>query len=292
MTDYRLGGHEIHLSLSIPDLAPYEIEKEEPAAEPSPPVHVPLKLVSRAAGWLGGEDRVVEIWEAPPGVILRVPEVSDIYLSPGGKAILPIPAGGETTGERRKSDSLEREILLGPALVLALAMGGTWCLHASAAVWQGRSMAFLGESGQGKSTLAGILAAKWTPAWRLLADDILPVRISGQEITAWPHFPQLKMRVDRQPGPAWQEHLPLRSIIVLERVEPERQPMVIQLSEGEGTKILLQHTAGTRMFNPEMLAAHLSACAQGAKQATFFRLVYPHRRDTLARIKELLEKTC
>jgi hypothetical protein len=43
------------------------------------------------------------------------------------------------------------------------------------------------------------------------------------------------------------------------------------------------------MFNAELLAKHLQFSAQAATQVTGYKLVYPHRREALPMIKELLE---
>jgi hypothetical protein len=185
---------------------------------------------------------------------------------------------------------LDQEILLGPALVFALASSGTWCLHASAAMFSGTVFVFLGESGQGKSTLAAYLARN--PNWRLAADDILPVRIDTDGLSVLPHFPQLKLPSDAQPGIGLPEHLPLTKVCVLTSAGQEARPELQLLSPGLAMQILLRHTAGTRMFSTEMLGKHLSFCSQAASQVPVYQLTYPHRRDILPGIKDLLEKLC
>jgi hypothetical protein len=159
-------------------------------------------------------------------------------------------------------------------------------------VFQDRSIAFLGESGLGKSTLAVYLATDGKPDWRLLADDILPVTMGAEGTTAWPHFPQLKLPVESQPGPHWPEQLPLNEIYVLEQVDPNANPDVQRLSPAESVQMLLRHTAGTRMFPPELLERHLAAFALAAGQTSIYRLAYPHRKDTLPRVREILERSC
>ena len=79
------------------------------------------------------------------------------------------------------------EALLGPPLVLALALRDTWCLHASAVEYGGRVIAFLGESGAGKSTLAAYLAGQ--PGVRRVADDILPVAWQDHRLYYLAAFP-------------------------------------------------------------------------------------------------------
>ena len=79
--------------------------------------------------------------------------------------------------------------MLGPVLLLALALQGRWGLHASAAAHGAGVFRFLGESGVGKSTLAAGLAGGWQP----LADDLLPIRLPPSGPRILPRYPQLKV---------------------------------------------------------------------------------------------------
>lgn len=186
--------------------------------------------------------------------------------------------------------NLDREILLGPALILALALRDTWSFHASAASFQEKTLIFLGESGQGKSTLAAYLSR--SPGWRSVADDILPVTIEPSGMTVWPHFPQLKLPTESQPWIGLPEQLPLGAVCVLEAAAPNQKPELHKLSSTQAVQAFISHTAGTRLFTPELLARHLEFSAQAAQQILAYRLTYPHRRDALPRVQELLEKIC
>ncbi len=184
----------------------------------------------------------------------------------------------------------DRQILLGPALVLALALRGTWSLHASAAIYKDALILFLGESGQGKSTLAAYLANE--AGWRLAADDILPVTMGTDGVTAWPRFPQLKLPVDAQPGPGLPEQLSISKVCVLSGAGEDEMPALERLPASQAIQAFLGHTAGTRLFTPELLGKHLAFCSQAAERAPVYRLTYPHRWDALPIVKDLLEKTC
>jgi hypothetical protein len=80
--------------------------------------------------------------------------------------------------------------LLGPALSYALIRQGLEPLHATACVRGGSAIAFMGESGRGKSTLA---AAFLRGGFDLLTDDQLVLTRSGDRYTAHPGPPQLKL---------------------------------------------------------------------------------------------------
>ncbi len=72
-------------------------------------------------------------------------------------------------------------------LVPALALRGAVLLHACGAVVSNRGLVFTGHSGDGKTTLAGLLASEGTP---LLSDERIAIRKTEQEFVAfgtpWP----------------------------------------------------------------------------------------------------------
>ncbi|MBN2117202.1 MAG: hypothetical protein JW730_11555 [Anaerolineales bacterium] len=262
---------------------PHLLSKDSSAA----PLPAPLTLSCRTAGWIGGAERQVEIWSVPPGVLMRVSGGSDFYIASLGETIMRVPQmRGDNEPDPALSE-LDHEILLGPALVLALALRGVWSLHASAARFAGNVFVFLGESGQGKSTLAAYLSA--SPNWRLVADDILPVKMDPDGVKVLPHFPQLKLPVDAQPGAGLPEHLPLHKLCVLMPARTDAMPQLHLLTNVSAAQSLLRHTAGTRLFTPELLGKHLSFCSLAAGQIPVYRLDYPHRKEMLPRVKELLE---
>jgi hypothetical protein len=56
--------------------------------------------------------------------------------------------------------------------------------------------------------------------------------------------------------------------------------------------MLLRHTAGTRLFEPALLENHLAFSAAAGGKVPVYRLDYPHRKDALPEIKELLVNLC
>jgi hypothetical protein len=290
MACFRLAGLEFCFAPPVPGLEPYTLIAMEPAAESSLPVSFTPVSSCRTQGWVGEQWRSVESRFAPSGVLIKVAGGSDFYISSGGREIACLT---RNESERQSSQSeitgLDREILLGPALVLALALRGTWCLHASAGVFKGHAIAFMGESGLGKSTLAAYLAAEGRPHWELVADDILPVTLVPEGVEAKPHFPQLKLPAGSQPGFHLPEDLPLDRICCLTPVDPNDQPGLEQLPPNQAAQMLVSHTAAARLFDPALLSEHLAFCAQVAAQLPLYRLTYPHREGALPVVKELLE---
>lgn len=282
MVWYRPAGQEIYFSCPVSDLESYEITGTEVALTVPLPVSSPPALTCQTVGWLGGEHREVESWTAPPGTLLKVAGGSVFYIAPRGLAIMRVNNSKDMT-------DLDREILVGPALVLALALRGTWCLHASAVRMGDTTVAFLGDSGQGKSTLASSLVDMNSPDWNLVADDILPVTMDSTGVQVWPRFPQLKLSLDAQPGLDLPEHLPLNRVCVLTQADKDDRPELQLLPQGKAVQVLLSHTAGARLFDPALLAGHLVFCGEVPGQIPVYRLAYPHRRNALLEIKDLLE---
>lgn len=287
MPGYRLAGADFLFTSSMPELDPFVATNVVDASIIDLvsvfPEHDDLQIITETSGWVGNVRRRLLVYALPAGMLLRVEGCGDYVVLPGQIAA----TAGHLSSDGRTHDT---EVILGPALVLALALRSTWCLHASAVRVEGRTIALLGESGQGKSTL-GIYLSK-SHGWSLVADDILPVRESVAGIEVRPHFPQLKLPAALQPGPRLPERLPLHAICALMPAEQDATPELQTVSPGGATQILLRHTAGTRMLSPEHLGEHLSFCALAARRIPVYQLTYPHRQDALLTVKEVLKTIC
>ncbi len=151
---------------------------------------------------------------APPDVVVRLGRVPDVPSPPpagghllsvtDGEARLAWPEvgtillrrGEEITVDPRPGvpPELLRLYLLGPALGVLLHQRGLVVLHASAATVAGGAVAFLGHSGDGKSTTTAALHAR---GGAVVADDVLAVDLDAPAgPTVVPGFPQLKLWPD------------------------------------------------------------------------------------------------
>ena len=148
----------------------------------------------------GGDDVVVEIDEsvgrrpavASPGgdhvtvtpdeAILAIQGVGEFVVR-GGRSIVIHPSPGA-------SDDLLRLYLVGSVFALLLYQRGLLVLHASAVAIGEGAVAFLGEPGAGKSSLAAELHAR---GHRVLSDDLTALDVAPDGIRVRPAFPQLKL---------------------------------------------------------------------------------------------------
>lgn len=174
---------------------------------------------------------------------------------------------------RRESDRPEwlAELVLGPALLYALAHQQVFALHASALRLgvdpEAPAVALIAASGTGKSTVA---SAAHTLGWERLADDVLPLALAGaQHIELRPHFPQLKLPAAAQYPETAAARVPLRALIRLERGERER---IEPLSPRAAADLVLANTLASRLFPPACLASHLQLVAAVASAVADRRL--------------------
>ncbi len=284
MAVYCIAGQEIYFSCPVSELKPFAVAGKmgEEIAFSS---DLSFILSNQAVGFVGGETRTVQVWKGDSGTLLKVDGGGDVCILTGGRQIIRVDDASKMT-------ALDREILAGPALVLALAQNSrTWCLHASAAMFRNSLMVFLGESGRGKSTLAAYLSDAGGE-WLRVVDDILPVTAHSSGVEAWPRFPQLKMPGASCLAPRLPESIPVGRICLLADVEETRVPELQLISHVKAAQILIGHTAGARLFDPRLLADHLAFASEAARFVPIYALAYPRRWDALAGVKGLLEALC
>jgi Uncharacterised nucleotidyltransferase len=116
--------------------------------------------------------------------VLSVPQIARYCVRQGRDVIVePEPAA---------DPSLVRLFILGSVMGLICHQRGMLALHASAIARDDEAVAFVGEQGQGKSTLAAHCLAH--PSVRLVADDILVISFDADgEPWAHPGMPAVKL---------------------------------------------------------------------------------------------------
>lgn len=189
---------------------------------------------------------------------------TDACFAISGAGTFLVSRGQEITYESDERFSPEqlRVALLGPALALILYQRGLTVLHASAVAVDGAAVAFLGGHGWGKSTMAGLLAAR---GHRLVSDDVTAIDLGGP--TVIPSFPQLKLWPDALQAlgavaddlPRVHPELPKRALAVPDDFAAEPIPLrrLYVLAKGDQTRIeklptaavfeeLVRHSYGAR----------------------------------------------
>jgi hypothetical protein len=141
-----------------------------------------------------GVEANARIWATPDAIFLEY-ENAGAYLIRGGREILVDPVADVDA-------RIIRLFLLGPAIALLLHQRGFLVLHASAVEVAGGAVAFVGDKGAGKSTMA---AAMHSRGHALIADDVVAIdtgsmadknvcpTTSTDVPLVYPGFPQLKL---------------------------------------------------------------------------------------------------
>jgi hypothetical protein len=198
--------------------------------------------------------------------------------------------------------------LTGVAMATLLALSGKTVLHGAALALQGRAILLLGDSGQGKSTLAAALVMRGAG---LLTDDVVRLvgTSAGYEATAG--VPRLSL--DREardrllascPGatahgerhdraktlvevPAAHD-IPVAAIIVLGPLGNEvAEPALTRLGPAAASVAMARNIYGKTWIRP-LDRAHLADCAALAAAVPTFRLDRPNALDRLDRACDLL----
>ena len=235
---------------------------------------------------------------AGAGYMVRFPDLADFTISADAADVSCVPApavSGETC----------RHLYLNQVLPLALSRRGNLVFHASAVEVAGTALAFVAESGRGKSTLAARFA---TSGSRFLADDGLVVRGAGLAYEAVPSHPSIRLWDDSEAAlidharaaPPVQytakgrflagdgmefcpDTLPLGAAFFLgpgaESIEIERLTGAEALVEWVRNSFMLDPRAGAA------LAAHFEQLAALSNRLPCYRLDYPRSFEALPEVR-------
>lgn len=147
---------------------------------------------------LGGDP--FHLWETPsggrwlefhrqgPDVLLRFPGFADFLVPRNGAEIACTPVPGV-------SEDTVQHLYLNQVLPLAHQAQGGLAVHGSAVAIGGKAVAFIGSSGQGKSTLAASFASHGQP---FLTDDGLLLTRHYGAYAAVPSHPSIRLWSDSE----------------------------------------------------------------------------------------------
>jgi hypothetical protein len=198
--------------------------------------------------------------------------------------------------------------LLGPVLGLVLRLRGVTCLHASAVAFENRSVAFVGQTGAGKSTIAAAFARQ---GYGVISDDIVALVERKGDLHVMPAYPHLclwpesvKMLYDSPEAlprliPDWDKRrlalgdqgtrfesrcLPLGAIYVLSERRPSPAPYVEAIRPQNALLALVADTYANKILDREMRAREFAVLGRLVTSVPI-RRVYPHEDPT--RLEEL-----
>ncbi len=120
------------------------------------------------------------------GYLVRFPGLADFTIAPDARAVScrPVPGVSEDTIEH---------LYLNQVRPLAMSRCGRIVIHASAVEIHGEAVAFVAESGRGKSTLAATFSSG---GFRFLTDDGLVLEPAGGGFQVVPSHPSLRLWSD------------------------------------------------------------------------------------------------
>lgn len=255
------------------------VDRQEPILSAHHPV--PTKIRT-AQGSIDGKWHAVEVAAMEGSYWTRIERIGSFISDTKRRMIVWLDPSTEVT-----SDQLAQCILGAPFALLA-AQQDTWMLHASAAIYQGELVAFVGKSGRGKSTLAAFLDQQ--PGWSRVADDMLPISRRDGGVDALPRFPQLKLSNANQPSLAHPERLPLHAIYHLEASGKAENTISIEpIAPARAATIIVGQTAIAKLFDKSLMTAHLDFVHHLASTIPARALEYPRQLDCLPSVAGMLE---
>ena len=266
----------------------------------------PQALVHEAAfhQWTSANDAVwTFFYRQQASYLLRFPEMADFEVSSDGRRVEGWPAPGAAS-------STVDHLYLNQVLPLALSRQGKLMLHGSAVDIHGHGVAFIGESGRGKSTLAASFATGGT---RFLTDDSLHLEWVGGECRIIPSHPSIRLWEDSQealisataavapaldfttksrllagPDIAFCDQArPLRRIYFLGEREAS-VPTIERLRPAEALICLARNSFLLDIEARDMLAQHFDDVSRLAQLTIYFSLDYPRRYEALPQVREAI----
>lgn len=244
-------------------------------------------------------------FRSPEGYLLRFPGVADFELTDNGRHVLAWPG-------KSASDSAIEHALLNQVLPLALSLQGEVALHASAVAIRLGSVAFIGESGRGKSTLAASFARQ---GMSLLTDDGVHLTAESGCWHVQPGPRLLRLREDSRNailagGPRGGERVSKGAKLRIsggQSLRYGRSPVVLLhayfLGDGAAEEVEITRLSARDAFvelmrnsfvldveDRQALSGHFERLSRLALLPVFSRLDYPRRFEALAEVREAILK--
>jgi hypothetical protein len=183
----RFGPRLVRVPILLPTLIPATLSEDQDVITIEFQVGPATAVPEWKHHWRLDDDEVgLSLAMQESDYLLRFPDVCDFLLQFEPSRIL---IKTETAVELATVEHL----LVDQVLPRFLAHRGALLVHASAVEIEGRTALFIGQSGRGKSTLAGLLQSS---GQRILSDDCLCVELHEAGVTAMPTYPSLRLYAD------------------------------------------------------------------------------------------------
>lgn len=221
------------------------------------------------------------------------------FRDPAGAWLDYVYAAAERTLTVAGSVAWEEAIppLLGVVCAVLLSSVGTPLLHGAAIAFDGEAIGILGESGQGKSTLA---AALLKSGGRLLSEDLLVLLPCGEEFEVEPGYARISLLLDSYEalgyggeaprprsgtGKCWidaaasDEPVAIRRLYILAPPDPAAPDgRAERLSRSAAAPALVRHLYGAPWIRP-VRETDLAFCGSLAAKVPVFTLSRPASLD-------------
>lgn len=261
------------------------------------------------------QEKAYHQWAFPNGTIwtlfyrnqtsylLRFPELADFQISTDGQDVYCTPAIDISAG------SVEH-LYQNQVLPLVLSKQGKQVFHASAVETPDGAIAFMGESGRGKSTLAAAFA---TSGLRFLTDDGLILDDVNGDYFIQPSHASIRLWSDSQealisdtaPLAAAVTYTPKVRILSDSSMEFCHEARILSciyfLGDGSAKKItisslhpsdaminLVKHSFLLDMDSRETISIHFEQLAKMVSLPIFFHLDYPRDYTQLANVRQAI----
>jgi hypothetical protein len=235
--------------------------------------------------------------------LLQFPGLADFEVTADGACVTGWAAPGV-------APATVEHLFANQVLPLALSRQGKLVLHASAVAVDDAAIAFAGESGRGKSTLAASFA---THGMEFLTDDGLQLEWGGDVPAVIPSQPSLRLWEDSRVAvlpsghtagppldyttkmrviagaalPFRDKPLPLGALYFLGDA-PADSVEIRPLSAGVAVRELVRHSFILDIAEQQMLALHFDAVSRIAGLARQFRIDYPRDYRLLPTVREAI----
>lgn len=243
----------------------------------------------------------MEFYRNPFGYVLRFPDLADFEVNTPLRQVIcfPVPSISLATAEH---------LYLNQVLPLVLGKLGKLVFHASAVEIGSHAVAFMAESGRGKSTLAASFA---TGGHRLFTDDSLMIDDFGDHFDVAPSHPSIRLWADSEAeliprGLLAAQPLPFTSkarfmasdsIVFCSQAKPLRRAYFLgdgsantvrfdRLNGAEATVEWIKHSFLLDVEDKALLTSHFNRVARLAGEPINYRLDYPRRFDYLGILRQ------